>query len=377
MRARTIAELGVLALAAPFFGWAAWVDRAWLVRHWSVDEGSAGTAAAWRLGPLVVGLVLAVVVRPRIGRWVDGVGGREAAASLVNVALAAVLALVASEVALRVAGRPKKHDFKGSCDNEMGEPDAHTGWLWRASFERTVMQGGRPVHFVFDAHHDRISRPGVEEDPDRPTVLLVGESFVAGHGLEWRESLAGLLEEGLGVQVVDLGVDGYGNDQAFLRLVDAAPRFRHLVAVVTLFRPDLIERIAWADRPRLSFEGDGPVVLPRQPGFVRDLRIVRVISDLLPYRDEDSIRLGARIFRETAKLSAARGARAIFLTPTLGRSGPPSDEYLVRELVTAQGLEAVDPDWRYEPLPGDNHPNPASTRRLAAALIEALGAARR
>jgi hypothetical protein len=377
MRGRTVAELAVLALAAPFLGWAAWVDRTWLVRYWSVDERSASAAAAWRLGPLLFGLVLAFIVRPRVGRWVDALGVREAARSFGRIALAVVFALAASESLLRAVDHPKKHDFKGSCDNEMGEPDARIGWLWRANFEHTVMQGGRAIHFAFDAHHDRVSRPGVEEDPDRPTVLLVGDSFVAGHGLEWRESLAGLLEEALRIQVVDLGVDGYGSDQAFLRLVDAIPRFRHLVAVVTLFRPDMVERLAWSDRPQLSFESDVPAVSPRTPGFLGDLRVVRVIADLLPYRDEGSIQLGGHIFRETARLSAARGARAVFLTPTLARSWPPSDGYLVRELLTAEGLETVNPDWQYQPLLGDNHPNPASTRRLAAALIEALAAPRR
>jgi hypothetical protein len=289
-----------------------------------------------------------------------------------RVALALALGLGVSEVALRALGMPKKHDFRGSCDNEMGQPDSRTGWVWRGPYARTVNQGGRPIDFAFDEQHDRVRAPGVEEDPQRPTVLLAGESIMAGHGLTWDESLPGLLGAALGVQVVTLGVDGYGSDQAFVRLFDALPRFEHVVAVVTLFFPALVDRVGWVDRPRLAFDGDQPVVSPPQPGFWRDLRVVRVATELLPCRDEVTVERTGEILRQTARLARARGARPLFVTPRLGQERSRDDAALIDALLVRQGLEVVDPDWEYETLPGDNHPNAAATRRMAEALVAAL-----
>jgi hypothetical protein len=257
----------------------------------------------------------------------------------------------------------------------MNQPDPRTGWLWKGPYTRTTTQAGRSIDFAFDEHHDRVRAAGDTEDPDRPTVLLVGESIMAGHGLTWDESMAGLLGAALGVQVVTLGVVGYGCDQAFLRLFDALPRFRHVVAIVTLFFPGLVDRVGWFDRPRLAFDRDEPVVSPPRPGFWRDLRVVRVVTELLPYRDEASIELTGEIFRQTARLARTRGARALFVTPQLGRGGRPrGDAALIDELLSRQALEVVDPDWVFEPLePGDLHPNARATRTMAAAVAKALG----
>jgi hypothetical protein len=175
---------------------------------------------------------------------------------------------------------------------------------------------------------------------------------------------------------VTLGVDGYGCDQAFVRLYDALPRFSHLTAIVTMFFPALVDRVGWVDRPRLEFVGDEPVVSPPRPGFWRDLRVVRLATDLLPLRDEASIELTGTIFRETVRLAESRGARALFLTLHLEHGGGGSAPQLVQHLLVRPGFEVVDTGWTVESLPGDNHPNAAATRALAAAVVSALRAGR-
>jgi hypothetical protein len=368
-----LVELLVLALAVPPVVWVCRTDTAWFVRHWSVDVHEPWRALVWRGAALSVSAALALGLRSRAGRWVERVGLGPALASTGRIALALALALGVTEITLRCLRIPKKHDARGSCDNEMGIEDPRLGWVWRGPYARTVNQGDRFIDFVFDEHHDRVrGAPGETEDPEKPTILLVGESIAAGHGLQWDESLAGQIGSALGTQVVTLGVDGYGSNQAFVRLFDTLPRFRHVLAVVTVFFPSLVDRVAWVDRPRLAFEGDEPVVRAPQLGFWRDLRLARIVTDLLPYRDEASIELTGTILRQTARLARAHGARALFLTPDLGWGRPRSDAYLVDELLVRQGLEVLDPDWRYETLPGDNHPNPASTRTLAAAVVAAL-----
>jgi hypothetical protein len=365
-----------LAGAAAVLVWAWRVDFEWFERRWSLDAGRPWVAAALRAAAVFAALWLALVVRPRVGRWVARAGRREAAACG-RIAAAVVLALAASEGALRLLGVPKKHDLVGSCDPRLAEPDARTGWRWHARFSRSNVHDWRPeLIYAYDEHHDRAPAASAESDPARPTIVFVGESIVAGHGLSWSESLPGLVGEALGVQVVDLGVDGYGSDQAFVRLVDALPRYDHVVAIVTLFFPKLVDRVGWVDRPRLAFDGREARVSPPAPGFWSNLRLVRLARDLLPFRDEASIQLTAAVFRETDRLARERGARALFLTPSLeGSRRPRGDRYLIDELLGKQGLTVIDPDWKLEPIPGDGHPNAASTRRLAQAVIDALGTA--
>jgi hypothetical protein len=288
-----------------------------------------------------------------------------------RIAAALLLALVTSEMSLRVLEVPRKHDREGSCDNQTSVPDERAGWVWRDSYARDVRQGGRMIHFAFDRQHDRAPSERFVEDPDAPTVLFVGESIVAGHGLQWEETLPALVGDALNVQVVDLGVDGFGSDQAFVRFIDAMPRFHHVVAVVTLFFPELVERVSWPDRPRLSFDGHVPWVSPARVGFWEDMRLVRLERALAPL-DADAVALTGRIFLETARVANEHGARALFLTPYFPDGWPRGDRRLVDELLVKPGLTVVDPDWGYEPLPGDNHPDAASTRRLAAALAAAL-----
>jgi hypothetical protein len=287
-----------------------------------------------------------------------------------RVAGAAVLALVASELLLRIVGLPKKHDLPGSCDPWMTQPDARTGWLWRPSFTILRDQGGRTIPFAFDADHDRAPSADWRADPAKPTILFAGESIVEGHALLWDETIPAIVGQQLGVQTVNLGVQGYGSDQAFVRLADALPRYEHLVAVVTLFFPGLVDRVAWVDRPRLAFAGHEPQVTPGGPSLWQDLRLTRVARELSPWRDPAAVELTATIFDETTRLAQARGARSLFLVVHPDESWSQVDRQLVDRVLVGRGQHVV--VHGYHPLPGDGHPDAASARSLAEAVVEDL-----
>jgi hypothetical protein len=173
------------------------------------------------------------------------------------------------------------------------------------------------------------------------------------------------------VQAVDLGVDGYASDQAYLRLADELPRYSHVVAVVTLFFPRLIDRVAWVDHPRLSFEGDEPRVALGPPSFWTDLRIARIAREVWPGHDQAALELTERVLHETARLADARGARALFLAVHTGPSLPPDDQAIVDKLLVRAGLDTL--QLSFEPLADRVHPNRESARRLAQAVVAALG----
>ena len=56
---------------------------------------------------------------------------------------------------------------------------------------------------------------------------------------------------------MNVAANAYGSDQAYLRLIDAMPRFRRLVAIVTLFVPVQLSRNLHDDRPRLVLAPTG------------------------------------------------------------------------------------------------------------------------
>src|SRR5262249_3337372 len=149
----------------------------------------------------------------------------------------------------------------------------------------------------------------------RPSILFVGESITAGHGLEYDETYPAIVGEALGLQVVNLGVHGYGLDQAFLRLHDTLPRFERPVAVITFFIEAMLLRLQTPDHPHLAFLGTEPIATPPAHGLLGDLRLGQLWRSVVPYHDDSVIALAAKIFEQTDRLARERGAKALFLCP--------------------------------------------------------------
>jgi hypothetical protein len=368
-RTRLLAELLVSALAFCLLVFAWQIDLPWFARH----TAATGVALpiACRAGAALVGVAVFALARPRAGRWAARVGPREAAAASTRLLLAIAAAFVASEIGLRILKLPHRTDI-AIAERRLGEKDPRYGWLFRASQSFVVDSAGRPVHCDFDADHNRA--PSVDHVPDlhAPTLFFVGESVIAGHGLEWAESFPAIVGEAMSLQVVDLGVDGYASDQAFLRLVDTLPRFEHPVAVISLFMPIMVDRLERVDHPRLRFDGDTLRLEP--PDFLESLRLTQAFREGLVLRSEGAITTTSEVFRRTALLAKARGAPAIFVAPHLAKDWPPKAWALVDELLVRPGYTVVSAPFGYEGIPFDGHPNAASTRRLANAVLEALRA---
>ena len=289
---------------------------------------------------------------------------------LARAAAAAALALLVSEVLLRFLGIPRKHDLAGSCDTRLAEPDPRYGWVWRPSSRDTRTQAGRVVEYAFDAERHRAPAADWKPDHARPSILFVGESMIEGYALDWQETLPAIVSNALGVQAVVLGVDGYASDQAFVRFYDTLPQYERVVAVVTLFFPGLVDRVAWVDHPRLVFDGDEPQVTPGPPGFWSNLRLMRVARETWPCRDAAAVQLTGRVLRETARLAEARGARALFLATHTGEGWSSADAKLVDDLLVRPGLDVL--ELGYDPISDYVHPDPQSTRRMADAVVTAL-----
>src|SRR5437016_1160903 len=133
----------------------------------------------------------------------------------------------------------------------------------------------------FDRNGYRVASAADTTDFDAPTIVFTGESIMVGHQLAWAETIAAQTSAMLGLQSANIAVSGFATDQAYLRLATELPRFRHPVAVVSLFAPSIFDRNLDDDRPHL---GPGLVWLPPAQHW----RLTTIARRLIGYRSEET-----------------------------------------------------------------------------------------
>jgi hypothetical protein len=303
---------------------------------------------------------------------------RGRAGALLGVAAAIAAALVVGELTMRrlhdrlTAGR--RPPPATGVDLAMTRPDSRLGWTYFPGRTTVVRVGDRRIAYTIDADGGRIAPGAGAPDPARPTVLFAGESIAFGYGLPYEETFPFLVGRALRIQTVNVAVVGYGNDQAYLRVVDALPRYRAPLAVVTVFIPDQVKRNVDVWRPRLALAPDGALTAVPPAGGPR---LAKLLQEL-PWRSGEALRVTAAILRATAEAARARGAYPLFVVTNYGAAclhGEGDEPWIVDELFARQGLPFVRVDLGPEDrLPGlfENHPNLRGTRRIAAAVERAL-----
>jgi hypothetical protein len=362
------ALIGVALLACAIRAGHPWLDRHFLP-SFAVSRRVYVLAAAFaRAAIAALGLALVLVARPRIGRLVERVPTRTLLADAARMSLAIALALGISELVLRRTFQRAAEEVPAN-QVPFRHRDKLLGWTFVPSRTGRDMIGGRVVEYAFDPAGYRVRRAEESVDPERPTIIFTGESVMAGHGLNWEETVPAQVEALLGTQSANLAVNGFANDQAYLRLNAELPRFRQPVAVVSLFMPTLFDRNLDDDRPHL---GPGLVWLPTEPRW----RLMAVAKLAVPYRSEQTIERGIAVTREvllaTIDLARARGAVPLILVPQFV-SEEPVERVLRRRILDEAGLPYVrvelDPSWR---VPGDPHPDARAAHAMAAAIAARL-----
>ncbi|HYS81699.1 MAG TPA: hypothetical protein VEM76_13375, partial [Anaeromyxobacteraceae bacterium] len=382
------ARLAIAAAGVALVAWSLSADAHWAERHvlgaycaTNVATWVLARGMRWLAGALGLGLVAASALARRLG----STSLRARAGSLVGIALAVAASLGVTELYMRrLHGRLHGRLSLGAQatraierDAPMTRVDPRLGWSYFPGRTTWVELGERRIAYAIDADGDRAASAGELSDPARPTVLFSGESIAFGYGLAYEETFPFLVGRGLGVQIANLAVIGFGNDQAYLRVLDALARYRRPLAVVTLFVPDQIKRNADVWRPRLALGPDGALTLVAPS---TGPRITRLLQQL-PYRGGEALRVTAAILRATAEAARARGAFPLFVVTNYGRACKREDgeeAWVVDELFARQGLPFVRVDLGSEDrLPGlfEDHPNPRGARAIAAAVERALRAA--
>jgi hypothetical protein len=354
------AGLGLLALAAA-------LDRAWLEHHLLPEFFQPRDEQLLNLAIVraLLALLGAALVWPGSAaacRFVARRSARELAADVLPTLLAVVLALGAGEYLLRRLPWFATHQLPTQ-QEPLRRRDPILGWSYAADRVGHGVLGGRTIEYAFDSDGHRVAGPGRSVDYAAPSILFVGESIIAGHGVSYVDSIPGRVEAATGLQAADLAVGGYATDQMYLRLKAEWPRYRQPRALVVLFMPSLLHRNLEHDRPHLDAD-----LAWRPPSD--DWRLAQIAHRLVPYRSDRDLAEGVTMTRRALAAMVAmareRGAVPLVLTPQL--TPETAEEARIRAQVL-EGLPAlqvvVDPRWR---LPHNRHPDARADAAIARAV---------
>ena len=225
---------------------------------------------------------------------------------------------------------------------------------------RMTLSGEYDVPFRINAQGLRDDHEYAAEHPGTTRILLVGDSFVFGIGVELQDTLGKQLERALNaarpgqpVEVVAAGVPSYGIDAYALLIERWVPRLRPELVVVALYPGnDLLDYELKATDPSIVIEG---MLVGQRQAWSWNLRRHSMLAHLLlqnfnPYTRIESHRPRlpkpediAHIFRTIqpwiARIAAAQrpGGPAIAISACYARESVPAWRKGI--------LDAATPPW--------------------------------
>jgi len=333
-------------------------------------------------------------VNTRFHKYVPS--GKTLIFALVTVSVSTSLCLAAMELYMRFFHDPLRVTWEPA-DYKRVQYDPILGWTYipNQSVMQTFVKGQPPVPVHINTQGIRVPKPDTWIDPNAPTVIFIGCSYTMGFGLPFEDTFIGQLAAypNFPYQVVNLGVEAYGTDQAWLRLQRYMYDF-NTIAVVYTFLPDHVERNQNYDR-RLLFHGvrmvgtkplfglkrDGSVYLKRPPVRLEDYSYLRlwVIAQRawLKWGPGPSLQLSHALINAMGQEVERAGAVFILVYWSFWEDDG-AIAYPILDKITFPIVDlcAQHPlGWRDMRLPNNNsHPNAQAgayaANRLAAKFIE-------
>jgi lysophospholipase L1-like esterase len=246
-----------------------------------------------------------------------------------------VLAAATLEVAARIHDPLATADHVSAVPLHLGRFDERLGWALVPGAKGRSVVTGELVEYEINSHGLRGPERSIEKPDGVLRVVLLGDSRTFGYGNSLERHFSTLLEQSFeGVEVVNLGVSGYGVDQELLALRDPGLRFEpDLVVCYVAHYGD--ERHMHASRfggakPRFELR-DGELVLTRA---------------VVPAPPDGGWRETARELHRTLRRTSAAYAlvRELLVgrltgSPVLGAGGSPSTA------TAGDGKGARDPEF--------------------------------
>lgn len=213
-------------------------------------------------------------------------------------------------------------------------PDPDVGYRLHPSLHTTVRYPPRnPRALSVVSNSDGFRSPRELGEPDaRPRILVIGDSFVFGSGVEASERFTEVLEWlEPGWRVDNLGMTGWGIDLMVRALETLGPKARPNLVVLAVYTDDFrraaptyaglgfaVPRFRLMDGKLNSFP------YPR-PGPLESLRIVQAVARLTPPGDRNEYALNAALLDRYRDLTAGLEAHPVVLFLP-GRGDTPEDQ---------------------------------------------------
>ena len=309
--------------------------------------------------------------------------------------LSFLLGLGIAEFVCRLLDFPFKHTWTPS-ENALAQFDPEVGWAYvpNRSVVQTFGSDPRKIAMHFSSIGSRAGSPAKKFDDTAPTMIFVGDSFTMGHGLDYDETIGGIFESiaYFPLQVVNLGVQGYGTDQALLLLKRYFSTFETKVVVYS-FICDHLKRNANYDRrhidPQARFLGtkplfalrrDGTLYLKKMPLRYEDLdyspRLWGAVQvGMTNYGPPPAPDLTRALVQEMRDYVSSQGATFILLDWKwkIGRGCNNDDYFRGINLNVVDAADKAPSGWRSWTVPGDkNHPDFRANRYVARRLLDEL-----
>jgi hypothetical protein len=192
---------------------------------------------------------------------------RKVLQSLGAIAVMTIVTLGALEIILRIVDLRELRE--GVSERSLSyQYDAELGWM-PIPGSRSTVTNARTI----EAHHNSLGLRDDEFTFDaKPTILLLGDSFVWGLDAEAGERFSELLKPRIpDYKILAAGVSGYGTDQEYLLLQKLWPKVKPAVVVLIFCtdndRADNSSNIRYEgyQKPYFTTAADGALVLAGQP----------------------------------------------------------------------------------------------------------------
>jgi len=279
-------------------------------------------------------------------------------------------------------------------ENSFARFDPELGWSYIPN-KSAINESGdgaikKPVHF--DENGFRVPRAGIKLSYTKPSVIFIGDSFTMGHGLSYEESFAGRfasLKE-IPFQIVNMGVQGYGSDQALLTLKKYLTRFNAKVVVYTFIEDHLLRNGNYDRRmliptarflgtkPKFALNENGELYLQKKPllyedyihSYLVDFLIMRTgaFFGSFPAAPEE---LTKAIIQEMKRYSNEHGAHFVILN---WRWSDNDYDKLFQDLDidVIDTMEKAPPGWENMVILRGVHPNAEASAHAAELLLKYL-----
>jgi hypothetical protein len=314
------------------------------------------------LAALAAALGALGLLAPRLGARLTLTGF--STLSAVALALAGCLAL-----SIDVAGRVKQVITSvvfREHHADIYDGDDRYGYVLRPNARDRERSSEFDIVYSVDASGRRVTP---SPKTPRATVVMAGDSFTFGTGVEDHETYPYLLgaEHWPDVKVVNAGVGGWGPTQGYLTVVDTLGRAPLPAAIVYGIIPD--------DQFRSYLRAPITMGMTRRLEFVDGTFAMKNVSErasapaITPELVERELQMNRTLlinmYRECRRKQVGF---AIVLMQDAGNYPPDLIYALAAEQIPIVDLTRL----QYERFPHDYHPNPADQRRIAAAIASSV-----